>query len=360
MDSSTGELLWKVKELRRELGDRVFIPAHHYQEAVITEAADMVGDSYKLAVDVAASDAEYIVFCGVGFMAEGAQVLAGEHQQVLMPHPAAACPMADMITPRQAETALEKIREHAGREIVPVVYMNAHADLKAVCGRFGGAVCTSSNAAKIMDYYLSQGKGVFFFPDQHLGMNTAFRLGLSAGDICRVLSDGSPVPLAPEHSRTWSIYLWDGYCPVHREFCPGSIETMRRSYPQLKVIVHPEVSSAVVQAADLTGSTEQIYHTLLSAPEGSIWAVGTEVHFVDRVAEACRKRGVTVMPLVRASCEDMTLTTLELLHETLEEIRCGRNEQLQKKRIRVDAAVRDDARRAITKMIEITEGEVRD
>ncbi|PKL20123.1 MAG: quinolinate synthase [Spirochaetae bacterium HGW-Spirochaetae-4] len=343
------ETMRRIISLRKELGERVIIPAHHYQKKEITDIADFIGDSYRLAVDVSTSNAEYILFCGVHFMAEGAAVLAKVHQKVVMPNLKAGCPMADMITYAQAEQTLENIRNKSSREIIPVVYMNAHAHLKAFCGQHEGSVCTSSNARKILEYYLSQDKGVLFFPDQHLGRNTAMDIGLSQDDIS-LIDKESLVPMGNQQAK---VYLWDGSCPIHQEFNVRQIETLRRKYPGITVIVHPEVNSATALAADMKGSTEYIYNVVSKSPPGSVWAIGTEYNFVSRLAYEYTSQGKTILPLETSICTDMSMTTPELLLETLEQIRDG---NIKNKLVTVDQKIREDAKKALQQMIAIVEG----
>jgi quinolinate synthase len=343
------DTMQRIIKLRKELGDRVTIPVHHYQRKEITDIADFIGDSYRLAVDVSTSDAEYILFCGVHFMAEGAAILAKAHQKVVMPTPYAGCPMADMITYEQAGQTLENISSKNQREIIPVVYMNAHASLKAFCGQYGGSVCTSSNARKILEYYLSQGKGVFFFPDQHLGRNTAVGMGLSPDDISLI----DKIHLSPMGNQQAQVFLWDGCCPVHQEFTVRQIQALRSEYPGVTVIVHPEVNSATAQAADMLGSTEFIYNVVKKSPPGSVWAIGTEYNFVSRLAFECASQGKTIVPLKTSICTDMSMTTPELLLQALEQIRSG---TIEDKLVTVDQTVRIDAKKALQQMIAIAEG----
>ncbi len=345
--------LQNIRKLRKELAGKVVIPAHHYQRKEITRVADIIGDSYRLAVDVSSSDADFILFCGVHFMAEGAAVLAKPYQKVLMPEPAAGCPMADMITLEQAETALDMISSKSSRKVIPVVYMNAHAGLKAFCGRKGGAVCTSSNAEKILEHYFSEGSAVFFFPDQHLGRNTALRMGIPEGKMFLV----NGTLLENDVPGDAEIYLWDGYCPVHQEFTPGQAARLRKKYPGIQVIVHPEVDAVTARAADMTGSTEFIYRIIKESPPGSSWAVGTEQHFVSRLALECVGQDKTIIPLKKSICADMSLTTPELLLETMEQIRDG---NYGDKVVTVSDDVREDAKKALSRMISIAEGRVDD
>ncbi len=343
----------EIMRIKRELSSRVCIAAHHYQKEDIIDCADIVGDSYRLAVEVAQSEAEYIIFCGVLFMAEGAAVFSKEHQKVLMPDPAAGCPMADMITEAQAEAAIAQLQSQSGRNIIPVVYMNANTPLKAVCGKHGGAVCTSSNARVILQHYLSRDASVFFFPDQHLGLNTALQAGLGEDEVQKM------GPNAFQKDPRVRLYLWDGYCPVHQEFTVSQIDELRKEYPGIQVIVHPEVCSSVARKADISGSTEQIFTTIRNAEKGSSWAVGTENHFVSRLAGESAGEGKTVVPLKSAVCEDMEKTTLDNLLELLYLVYEGNHDRIRERQVTVEKAHTADAQAALTRMVNITEGNSR-
>lgn len=352
MNDSLQEIREQVLRLKKDLSSQVFIPAHHYQHREIVECADIVGDSYRLAVDVAERNEQYIIFCGVFFMAEGAALFAKENQKVLMPDPAAGCPMADMITEEQAEEKLRELQAMSQKKVVPVVYMNANAPLKAVCGRHGGSVCTSSNARSVLEYYLAEDAAVFFFPDQHLGQNTALQMGLTDREMQKVSQKrGSKLQENPQAR----IYLWEGYCPVHQEFSVGHIKNLRQKYDGIRIIVHPEVPSPVAQEADCTGSTEQIYTMIHTAESGSSWAVGTEYHFVSRISEEVLRDGKIVLPLVRSVCEDMGKTRLDTLLHVLQLIQAGDHERIEEYHVTVDERIAGDARKALKKMIEITE-----
>ncbi len=354
-------LLREILELKKYFGKRLLIPAHHYQRSEIVEVADLVGDSYKLAVDSGKSDADYIVFCGVRFMAEGASVLAQEYQRVLLPETTAVCPMAEMITYEKADRALSLIRETCDRAVVPVVYMNAHADMKAFCGEHGGAVCTSSNARKILDHYFAQGKSVFFFPDQYLGINTGIQMGLHTHEMKKMTRDFRIVPVFPDDTSTHEaarIYVWDGFCPVHQRFSLTQIEALREEYPDITIIVHPEVHSSVAATADLTGSTEQIFAAVRGGAPGTVWGIGTEYNFVHRIALEGARWNKIVIPLERNLCPNMDKTTVSSLLDTLRELkRIDLDRNLTSAReITVDHTIRKDAAAALLKMIEIVEG----
>jgi len=282
---SDAEMDARIAAAKTTLGRRLVILGHHYQRDEVIRFADYTGDSYKLAGQVSKHpDAEFIVFCGVHFMAESADVLSADHQQVILPDLAAGCSMADMADPDQLDMCWTDLEAMGVRSVVPVTYINSSAAIKAFCGERGGVVCTSSNAAATLKWAWERGEKVLFLPDQHLGRNTAYALGVpldqmvvwDPNEIC-----GGVDPDALEKAR---IILWKGHCSVHTRFTVRQIEAMRAQHPGVRVIVHPEVPWDVVQAADESGSTEHIIRRVAESPEGSVWAVGTEVHLVNRLA----------------------------------------------------------------------------
>jgi quinolinate synthase len=282
---SDDEMDARIAEAKRTLGERVVILGHHYQRDEVIKFADYTGDSFKLARQVGAHpDAEFIVFCGVHFMAESADVLSAEHQQVILPDLAAGCSMADMAEPEQLEMCWSDLEQMGQRSIVPVTYINSAASIKAFCGERGGVVCTSSNAAATLKWAWARGEQILFLPDQHLGRNTAYALGVPLDQM--VVWDPNEIwgGLEPEAVKRARIILWKGHCSVHTRFTVRQIENLRAQHPGLRVIVHPEVTWEVVQAADESGSTEHIIKRVTESPEGSIWAVGTEIHLVNRLA----------------------------------------------------------------------------
>ena len=287
------ELNRRIADAKVKLGQRLVILGHHYQRDEVIKFADYTGDSYKLARQVSEHpDAEFIVFCGVHFMAESADVLSASHQQVILPDLAAGCSMADMAEPEQLEMCWSDLEEMgiigrgAGPQpgVVPVTYINSAASIKAFCGERGGVVCTSSNAAATLRWAWERGERVLFLPDQHLGRNTAYKLGVSLDDM--VVWDPNEIwgGLEPDLVKRARIILWKGHCSVHTRFTVRQIENLRAQHPGIRVIVHPEVPWDVVQAADDSGSTEYIIKTVAGSPIGSIWAVGTEIHLVNRLA----------------------------------------------------------------------------
>lgn len=286
---SDEEMDARITAARAKLGSRLVILGHHYQRDEVIKFADYTGDSYKLAHQVSKHpDAEFIIFCGVHFMAESADVLSADHQQVILPDLAAGCSMSDMADPEQLEMCWRELAEMGlqnTRPIVPVTYINSAASIKAFCGEHGGVVCTSSNAAATLKWAWERGDKVLFLPDQHLGRNTAYKMGVPLDEM--VVWDPNEVwggleADAVNHAR---IILWKGHCSVHARFTVRQIEAIRAQHPGVRVIVHPEVPWDVVQASDDSGSTEYIIRQVTTSPVGSVWAIGTEVHLVSRLAE---------------------------------------------------------------------------
>ncbi len=341
----------KIKELKTKLGSRVLIPAHHYQSPQVVALADFVGDSYKLAVDCSQKKSEFILFCGVRFMAEGAEILSEPDQKILLPDPAAGCPLADHIDGEQMESVINNIASRTKEKIIPVVYMNSSSEVKEICGKFEGSVCTSSNAKKIVEYYFEQGSSVFFAPDYNLGINTARDIGLAENAIIKVRKDGSlgadNLPDSPK------IFIWDGSCHVHKRFLWSDLEDFREQYKTGKIIVHPECDEEIVTAADISGSTAKIYNEIKNSPAGSIWGVGTEFHFVERIAQEFPNK--TVVPIRKSICRNMAKINLENLYETLKNIDQFIDGKAElKNQIKIDENKKVNAKKALEKMIEIT------
>lgn len=285
----------RIARAKATLGRRLVVLGHHYQRDEVIRFADYTGDSYKLAQQVGKHpDAEFIVFCGVHFMAESADVLSADHQQVILPDLAAGCSMSDMADPEQLETCWSELEQMGAlgsrdaatgaRSVIPVTYINSAAAIKAFCGERGGIVCTSSNAAATLTWAWDRAPKILFLPDQNLGRNTAYKMGVPLDEM--VVWDPNEVwgGLTPEAVQRARLILWKGHCSVHTRFTVRQIQTLRDQHPGIRVIVHPEVPWDVVQAADESGSTEFIITRVKSSPEGSIWAVGTEIHLVNRLA----------------------------------------------------------------------------
>ena len=326
-------LVERARVAKAALGDKVFILGHHYQRDEVIEFADVTGDSFKLAKEAAARpEAAYIVFCGVHFMAEAADILTADHQQVVLPDLAAGCSMADMAAIGQVEDAWDDLAEMGvADELVPVTYMNSAAAIKAFTGRHGGTICTSSNAKTAMQWACDQHGGVggdakvFFLPDQHLGRNTAVReLGLSLQD-CVVFDPHKPAGgLTREQVRAARVILWRGHCSVHGRFSLEAVSAARATIPDVRVIVHPECQYDVVDAADVVGSTERIIQAIASAPDGSSWAVGTELNLVRRLATMFPKQNIAFLERNVCYCSTMNRIDLPHLVWALESLVAGR------------------------------------
>jgi quinolinate synthase len=296
------EMARRIAAARAALGTRLLILGHHYQRDEVIRFADYTGDSFKLAGQVAQHpEAEFIVFCGVHFMAESADVLSAPHQQVILPDLAAGCSMADMAAIDQLEMCWSDLEQMGAGTVVPCTYINSSAAIKAFCGERGGLVCTSSNASAAMQWAWERGDRILFLPDQHLGRNTAYALGVPLDRM--VVWDPNEVwgGLEPEVVRRARMILWKGHCSVHERFTVGQIDAIRKLHPGVRVIVHPEVPWEVVQAADDSGSTEYIIRQVTESPAGSVWAVGTEIHLVNRLAHALEP-GKTVLSLDQFGC----------------------------------------------------------
>src|SRR5262245_1067556 len=282
---SDDELDARIAAAKTTLGRRLVILGHHYQRDEVIRFADYTGDSFKLARQVGKHpEAEFIVFCGVHFMAESADVLSADHQQVILPDLAAGCSMADMADIDQLDMCWSDLERMGISRVIPVTYINSAAAVKAFCGEHGGVVCTSSNAAATLRWAWERGERILFLPDQHLGRNTAYAMGVDLDRM--VVWDPGEVwgGLDADAVERARIILWKGHCSVHTRFSARQIENMRRQHPGVRVIVHPEVPWDVVQAADESGSTEYIIKRVAESPVGSVWAVGTEIHLVSRLA----------------------------------------------------------------------------
>jgi quinolinate synthase len=347
---SDPDLVERARAAKARLGDRVFVLGHHYQRDEVIEFADVTGDSFKLARDAAARpDAEYIVFCGVHFMAESADILTSDHQQVVLPDLAAGCSMADMATAEQVAECWDVLADAGVADtVVPVSYMNSSADIKAFTGRHGGTICTSSNARRALEWAFTQGEKVLFLPDQHLGRNTAvLELGLSPDD-CVVYNPHKPGGgLTAGELRAARMILWRGHCSVHGRFSLESVEDVRARIPGVNVLVHPECRHEVVRAADHVGSTEHIIKMLDAAPAGSSWAIGTELNLVRRLAKAHPDKQIVFLDRTVCFCSTMNRIDLPHLVWALESLADGKPVN----RIRVDAETEHFAKLALEQML---------
>lgn len=346
-------LVERARAARAALGDRLFVLGHHYQRDEVIEFADVTGDSFKLAKEAAARpDAEYVVFCGVHFMAESADILTSDAQTVVLPDLAAGCSMADMAALDQVQECWDElVAAGVADATVPVTYMNSSAAIKAFTGRHGGTVCTSSNARTALTWALEQaGEGgkVLFLPDQHLGRNTYVRdLG---GDLdgCVVWDPHRPMGgLTPEQLRDATMILWRGHCSVHGRFSVEAVQAARREVPGVKVIVHPECRHEVVELADEVGSTEKIIKTIAAAPAGTAWAVGTELNLVRRLAAQFPEQRILFLEKNVCYCSTMNRIDLPHLVWALESLVDGRVVNP----IRVDAEIAHWAKVALDRML---------
>ena len=358
-DASDEELQERIKAAKARLGNKLLILGHFYQRDEIIVHADFVGDSFQLAKNATErSDADHIVFCGVHFMAETADILSTPEQTVTLPNLSAGCSMADMANIDQVEDCWEQLGEICGtnpdadgkQQIVPVTYMNSSAALKAFCGRHGGIVCTSSNAHAVLEWAFARGKRVLFFPDQHLGRNTALAMGMSL-DQMPVWNPYKPAGGAEDPSvyADAKMILWKGFCSVHQRFTVDQIERARKAYPGVKVIVHPECSMDVVNAADGTGSTAYIVKEIANAPAGSAVAVGTEINLVNRLAAQYPDKTVFCLDPVVCPCSTMYRIHPAYLAWALENIEQGNIVN----RITVDEDTARDAKIALQRMLEV-------
>ncbi len=350
--ASPDELVARIDAAKRSLGDRLVILGHHYQRDEVIRWADAVGDSFKLARFAADNhQATDIVFCGVHFMAESADVLTGAHQRVILPDLNAGCSMADMADIDQVEEAWAEIGAITAIDrVVPITYMNSAAALKAFVGRNGGAVCTSSNARAVLTWALERGDKVLFFPDQHLGRNTGFDMGYAEADMRVWNPHADRGGLEEREVKDSTLLLWKGHCSVHQRFRPEHIAAARAEHPGVEVIVHPECAHDVVEQADRVGSTERIQEWVRAAPAGAVIAVGTEIHMVQRLArEQADKTVFSLDPLV-CPCATMFRIDAPHLAWALEELVAGRVVN----RIVVDADDAEWARVALQRMLDIT------
>jgi quinolinate synthase len=343
-------LVQRARAAKAALGDRLFVLGHHYQRDEVIQFADVTGDSFKLAREAAARpEAEFIVFCGVHFMAESADILTTNTQRVILPDLAAGCSMADMAALSQVESAWEVLEDlGAAGSTVPVTYMNSAADIKGFVGRNGGVVCTSSNAKRALTWAFERGQRVLFLPDQHLGRNTAvLEMGLDVDD-CVLYDPHKPGGgLTPQQLRDAKMILWRGHCSVHGRFTLDCVKEARNRVPGVNVLVHPECRYEVVTAADYIGSTEYIISTIEAAPAGSAWAVGTELNLVRRLAS--KHPDKEIMFLDRTVCYCSTMNRIDLPHLVwaLEELVAGRVVN----QIEVDAETAHYARVALNQML---------
>ncbi len=338
----------RIRKVKEELGSKLVILGHHYQRDEVVRYADYRGDSLKLSQLAAEEkEAEFIVFCGVHFMAETADILTSPEQKIILPDLEAGCPMADMAEIGDVERCWDQLTSRYDTELIPVTYVNSTAEVKAFCGRHGGMTCTSSNAPKILEKLFNEGKTILFLPDEHLGRNTAIHLGLDPKEIFQWNREDLDIQL-PE--ATPRIILWDGYCTVHQKFEPQHVDSVRDKYPGIKVIVHPECSRAVVEKADLDGSTDFIIRQVTGSPAGSVWAVGTEINLVNRLAKENPDKTVVCLNENVCLCVMMSRISQPHLLWALESIQQGKIVN----QIKVDPSIAKDAILALDRMLEMS------
>lgn len=344
------ELDSKITEVKARLGDRLVVLGHHYQRNEIIKFADLRGDSFKLSQYAASQqDAEYIVFCGVHFMAETADVLSAESQHVLLPNLTAGCSMADMAHIDDVLDCWDDLQDLHTNEggVIPITYMNSTAAIKALCGRNNGIVCTSSNATATFKWALDRGERILFLPDQHLGRNTGLKLGIGTDEML-VWNPFKPLGGHTEDDlRRAKIILWQGHCSVHTRFSVAQIEEARRQHPEVNVVVHPECLMEVVQAADMDGSTEYIIKVVAESPPGSVWAIGTEVSLVHRIAQENPDKTVFCLDSVVCPCSTMYRIHPAYLSWVLDGLDSG----VVVNKIKVDGQTRADALIALNRML---------
>ncbi len=344
----------RIRAAKSALGSRCVVLGHHYQRDEVFAHADIAGDSLKLSKQAAECDAEYIVFCGVHFMAEVADILSRAEQQVILPDMAAGCSMADMANLRNVERAWRELGEvlDPDEQVTPVTYINSAADLKAFCGRHGGIVCTSSNARGVLEWSWSRRDKVLFFPDQHLGRNTAHAMGVGLDEMVTWDFDKPMGGLTEADIRNAKIILWKGFCSVHQMFHPNHVVKFREQHPEGRVISHPENAFEVCQASDVVGSTETILKTVRASEPGTHWLVGTELNLVNRLHNEMAPKGVKVqfMSPVVCMCSTMFRTDPQHLAWVMENL----VDDNVVNRIRVPADEAREARAALDLMLEIT------
>jgi quinolinate synthase len=344
------ELDERIARAKRELGSRLVILGHHYQRDEVVKFADYRGDSLRLSQLAAGRpEAEYIVFCGVHFMAESADILSGDHQTVILPDLHAGCSMADMADLEQVEVCWDALTSANTGKLIPVTYINSTAAIKAFVGRNGGAVCTSSNARKVMEWALERGEKALFIPDEHLGRNTGYRMGIPLEQMAVWNPREENGGLDESRMAAARIYLWKGHCSVHQRFRPEHVERVRQSHPGIQVIAHPECAWEVCQMADEVGSTEYIIKRIVEAPAGSAWAVGTEIHMIRRLASEHPDRLVISLDDCICMCSTMFRISPQHLCWALENLCAGQVVN----RISVDPETKRWALVALNRMLEI-------
>ena len=351
MRLTADDLHKRITLAREKLGKRLVILGHHYQRDEVIQFADFRGDSFLLSQNAAAQrEAEFILFCGVHFMAETADILTGPHQQVILPNITAGCSMADMAPTDDVLDAWDDLKDVVGGVVIPITYMNSTAAIKAMCGRNGGIVCTSSNAASTFEWALERGEKIIFFPDQHLGRNTGAKLGIPLDEMV-VWDRFKPLGgLSESQVQKAKVILWQGHCSVHTRFKVSQIEDARRKHPGIMIVVHPECTREVVEAADMDGSTEFIIKVVNEAPPGSAFGIGTEINLVNRLAQENPNKTVFCLDPVVCPCSTMYRIHPAYVAWVLE----GLIEGYVINRITVDDETANHARIALERMLSLS------
>ena len=340
------ELANKIQKAKEQLGSEVYILGHHYQPKSILTHVDAVGDSLDLAQRAQAqTEAPYIVFCGVRFMAETADILTSEDQVVLLPNPEAGCPLADMTTGKALIDAWEHITAALGPDITPIAYVNSSADVKAFCGEHGGLTCTSSSAPTVFRHAFETSERILFLPDQNLGYNVARKIGIPPEAIQRqdTIGDRTSSPLP-------RVILWNGHCYVHTVFTPEHVDAIRNTQPEARIIVHPECPPEVVERADDVGSTAHIRKQVLNAPAGSVWAIGTEINLVEALKRQCPDQTILSLNGTGSACCDMHRITPSDLYSTL----AGLTQGQVMNQVQVPPHIVPAARKALKRMLALS------
>lgn len=347
---SDEQVLVELKKIREELGNKVVVLGHHYQQDDVISLADYTGDSLQLAREAAKLDSEYVIFCGVHFMAETADMLTSENQKVILPDMNAGCSMADMANRREIDRAWKYIQESTSEKVIPITYINCDALLKDFVGANDGAICTSSNAEKVITWALKQGEKLLFFPDQHLGRNTCFKLGIPLDEMVVYNPNLQFGGLTPEQVQNAKVILWYGYCSVHQGFNAEQVLQIKKKDPEMQVIVHPECSFDVVQAADDAGSTSYIINKIQAAPAGSKFAVGTEINLVNRLAQQYPDKTIVSLSPYQCLCTTMYRVRPRWLLESFRSIQRGSPINV----INVPIDIKNNSLKAISRMLEIS------
>jgi quinolinate synthase len=347
---SEEQVLEELAQIKKELADKVVVLGHHYQQDDVVALADIRGDSLKLAQEAAKLDKEYIIFCGVHFMAETADMLTEDHVKVILPDLKAGCSMADMANRRDIDKAWSYMKASTKETIIPITYINCDAQLKSFVGENEGAICTSSNAHKIIEWALEKGEKLLFFPDQHLGRNTCFDLGIPLEDMVVYNPLQLNGGLTPQQIDNAKVILWYGYCSVHQGFQKTQVDQIKKSSPETTVIVHPECNFDVVQAADMAGSTSYIINQIKAARPGTSWAIGTEINLVNRLAQEYPHLEIKSLSPYQCLCTTMYRVRPRWLLESFRSIKRGKPINV----IKVDDKTRNFGLKALERMLEIS------